>query len=184
MRFFRLLAGIGACSLAVVGCGADGEGGAEDQGGASSSTGGTAADGSGGEATGGANAGGSGGAATGGASTGGGNTGGGAGATGGTGGTSGTGGASGSCEDLTTLDACDSSAGCHAVFYDPATCGCAMSGCCAQFLRCAEGALATCEPTGAPGCAAASLPYCESPYVVSYGGDCYEGCVREEDCAS
>ena len=107
----------------------------------------------------------------------------GAGGVGGTGGTIETGGTTSSCQERDSLDACDARTDCHAVFYDPATCGCAPSGCCAGFIACEEGAVATCEPTGAPGCATATQPYCEPPYVVSYGGDCLEGCVREEDCA-
>src|SRR5262249_1301406 len=31
---------------------------------------------------------------------------------------------------------CEQSPDCHAVFQDDGNCGCSMSGCCAQFLRC------------------------------------------------
>jgi hypothetical protein len=83
---------------------------------------------------------------------------------------------------LTTLAACDARGDCHAVFEDSGACDCATSGCCAHFVRCADGDRATCTP-GALLCKAAT-PYCESPYVVSYAGSCYEGCVRSLECIS
>jgi hypothetical protein len=85
------------------------------------------------------------------------------------------------CSTETTLAACDARADCHSVFYDPGTCGCAVSGCCAKFSRCADGATADCKG-GSLACAIRT-PYCEAPYVVSYAGSCYEGCVRANACA-
>ena len=84
------------------------------------------------------------------------------------------------CAQVTTLDACEARPDCHSVFQDPGTCGCAGSGCCAHFSRCADGDKAAC--TGTPLCKIAT-PFCESPYVVAYTGSCYEGCVQKKDCA-
>jgi hypothetical protein len=89
--------------------------------------------------------------------------------------------AAGACATATTAAECDARATCHSVFIDPGTCGCAISGCCAHFSRCADGKQANCKNTGLA-CALAQ-PYCESPYVVSYANACYEGCVRMTDCA-
>jgi hypothetical protein len=89
-------------------------------------------------------------------------------------------GASASCADLTTLAACDARADCHAVFTDPGTCGCAVSGCCAHFTRCEDGATANCK---GPALCKSVAPFCESPYVVAYGNACYDGCVRNTVCA-
>jgi hypothetical protein len=82
------------------------------------------------------------------------------------------------CSGLTTEATCDARSDCHSVFYDPGTCGCAVSGCCAKFSRCADGP-ANCK--GAVACAIAS-PFCEAPYVISYTQNCYEGCVRATEC--
>lgn len=84
------------------------------------------------------------------------------------------------CSQLTTATACDARSDCHSVYVDPGTCGCAPSGCCARFNRCADGGRANC--TGPATCKMAE-PFCESPYVVSYSNDCYEGCVRQTSCA-
>jgi len=84
------------------------------------------------------------------------------------------------CAQVTTLDACEARTDCHSVFQDPGTCGCAGSGCCAHFSRCADGDKAAC--TGTPLCKIAT-PFCESPYVVAHTGSCYEGCVQKKDCA-
>jgi hypothetical protein len=86
------------------------------------------------------------------------------------------------CGQVTTQDACDTRTDCHSVFVDPGTCGCAASGCCAHFSRCADGGKAMCKPPSGLACAIAT-PYCESPYVVSYTNNCYEGCVASTECA-
>jgi hypothetical protein len=83
------------------------------------------------------------------------------------------------CSSLTMLADCDARPDCHSVFYDPGTCGCAAAGCCAHFQRCAAGAKAAC--TGTVACTIVK-PYCELPYVVSYSGSCYEGCVKQTEC--
>ncbi len=109
----------------------------------------------------------------------GGRGGGAAGAGGGTAGRGGSGGAT-ACASVTTLAACDARSDCHSVFEDPGTCGCLALGCCAHFLRCADGDRASCTPN-AIACDAAT-PHCESPYTVSYTNVCYEGCVRNTEC--
>jgi hypothetical protein len=82
---------------------------------------------------------------------------------------------------LTTQADCDAQSGCHSVFVDPGTCDCATSGCCTQFSRCAVGP-ANCNG-GNVACKIAA-PSCEAPYVVSYSGICYEGCVLATACAA
>jgi len=98
----------------------------------------------------------------------------------GVGGASGAGGTGGACADVTTLAACDVRSDCHSVFEDPGTCGCATPGCCAHFARCADLDRAHCM-SGAALCAMVP-PHCEQPYVISYTGSCYEGCVRTTEC--
>jgi len=85
------------------------------------------------------------------------------------------------CAQETTKDACDARPDCHSVYVDPQTCGCAAVGCCAHFSRCADGGTATCSPPPALACTTPT-PHCEGPYVVSYSGACYEGCVVSSDC--
>jgi hypothetical protein len=84
------------------------------------------------------------------------------------------------CSDVTTQAACDARTDCHSVFVDPGTCGCAGAGCCAHFQSCADGDQANCM--GPVACTMA-MPFCESPYIVSVRGACYEGCVKQTDCA-
>ena len=130
-----------------------------------------------------------GGAGTGGSGGGGGSNGGAgggtAGAGGGTagtgGGTAGAGGTGVPCSAVATLETCDARSDCHAVFTDPHNCACAALGCCARFSRCADGASARCTNAGIA--CEAPVPYCESPYVVSYTATCYEGCVRATACS-
>ncbi|HEU5074874.1 MAG TPA: hypothetical protein VFU02_11880 [Polyangiaceae bacterium] len=87
-----------------------------------------------------------------------------------------------SCTEITTLEECEAAPGCHAVFNDPQTCGCAEIGCCARFAFCADGGEADCE---GPVTCAAGAPFCEEPvFVPSYVNDCIEGCVRPEVCAN
>jgi hypothetical protein len=86
------------------------------------------------------------------------------------------------CGQVTTQAACDTRTDCHSVFVDPGTCGCAAAGCCAHFSRCADGGQATCKAPSGLACQIAT-PYCESPYVVSYTNNCYEGCVASTECA-
>jgi len=88
--------------------------------------------------------------------------------------------ASGSCGRVTTQTECDGRSDCHAVFVDPGTCGCAAAGCCARFSRCADGGRANCS---GPAACRIPTPFCEAPYVLSYTSNCFEGCVRESDCA-
>jgi hypothetical protein len=87
---------------------------------------------------------------------------------------------SGTCSQVTTQAACDSRSDCHSVFVDPGTCGCAAAGCCAHFDRCADVGHANCS---GPVACMAPQPFCEAPYVLSYTGVCYEGCVRQSECA-
>jgi Kazal-type serine protease inhibitor domain. len=84
------------------------------------------------------------------------------------------------CAQVTTLAECDSRSDCHSVFVDPNNCACAALGCCARFSSCADGGRANCS--GMPLCEMVA-PYCKGPYVVSYAGICYEGCVRQTECA-
>jgi hypothetical protein len=88
--------------------------------------------------------------------------------------------ASASCADVTTLAACDARTDCHSVFLDLQDCQCGGIGCCARFLRCADGDTAKCS--GVVACDALT-PHCEGQYVVSYTDACYEGCVRMTECA-
>ena len=88
--------------------------------------------------------------------------------------------ASASCGQVTTQTECDARSDCHSVFVDPGTCGCAAAGCCAHFNRCADGGHANCS---GPVACMAPQPFCEAPYVLSYTGVCYEGCVRQSECA-
>lgn len=84
------------------------------------------------------------------------------------------------CSSVTTLADCEARSDCHSVFFDPGTCGCAAAGCCAHFQKCVDGDKAACAGTVA--CTIVK-PYCELPYVVSFSGSCYEGCVKQTDCA-
>jgi hypothetical protein len=86
----------------------------------------------------------------------------------------------GTCGQVTTRTECDGRNDCHSVFVDPGNCGCAALGCCAKFSRCADGGRAKCS--GMPICEMA-LPHCEGSFVVSYAGDCWEGCVSQDRCA-
>ena len=83
------------------------------------------------------------------------------------------------CSQLTTETSCNARGDCHAVFVDPGTCGCAGAGCCAHFDRCVDGGKANCA---GPATCKAATPFCEAPFVVSYTGSCYEGCVRQSEC--
>jgi hypothetical protein len=87
---------------------------------------------------------------------------------------------SATCGQVTTQAACDSRSDCHSVFADPGTCDCAVSGCCEHFNRCADGGHANCS---GPVACTVSQPYCESPYVLSYANNCYEGCVLQTECS-
>jgi hypothetical protein len=84
------------------------------------------------------------------------------------------------CGDVTTLAECEARSDCHSVFVDPGDCGCATLGCCTRFESCADGDKAKC--TGTVLCEV-DPPRCEGSYVVSYQGSCYEGCVKQTDCA-
>jgi hypothetical protein len=84
------------------------------------------------------------------------------------------------CSQVTTQTECDARSDCHSVFVDSGTCGCASAGCCAHFNRCVVGGKAYCS--GQASCTTAT-PFCEAPYVVSYTNNCFEGCVRQTECA-
>jgi hypothetical protein len=84
------------------------------------------------------------------------------------------------CSTQTTAADCNARADCHSVFIDSGVCDCATAGCCAHFSRCADGP-ADCRSDNV-GCNIAA-PSCEGPYVVSYSGICYEGCVLATACA-
>ena len=87
------------------------------------------------------------------------------------------------CAQATTLEACEARPDCHSVFTDPGpeTCRCSEIGCCAQFSRCTEGALANCA---GPAICDSVTPYCDEPaYVLAHVDACFEGCVKPEDCA-
>jgi hypothetical protein len=83
------------------------------------------------------------------------------------------------CSQVATEADCNLRGDCHSVFVDPGTCGCAGAGCCAHFDHCADGKTANC--TGPALCKLAT-PFCEAPFVLSYTGTCYEGCVRQGEC--
>lgn len=122
---------------------------------------GAAGTGAGGRGTGGKTTGGAGGAATGGA-------------------TGWDGGTPTRCSDITAQTECDARSDCHSVFKDPRTCACTALGCCARFVGCADGGKASC--TGPALCDMVE-PYCEGPYVIAFRNNCYEGCVKQTDCA-
>ncbi len=84
------------------------------------------------------------------------------------------------CAQLTTAAACDARGDCHSVYVDPGTCGCGTAGCCARFNHCVDGGVTDCS--GPASCTVAQ-PFCESPYVLSYAGGCFEGCVFPAECA-
>lgn len=70
---------------------------------------------------------------------------------------------------------------CHRVFTEQSpACDCQSPGCCQEFERCAVGGKANCSDDELA--CRAREPLCEGPYVVSYEGFCYEGCVLREDC--
>src|SRR6185503_14110746 len=153
--------------------GSGGRGGSAGSAGAASGTGGTNPNGGAGGAGASSGAGGDAGAPGGSAGDAAGGNGAGA---GGDGAGAGDGGAGpGSCAAATTLAECDAKDDCHSVFVDPQGCGCAALGCCARFSFCANGNAAVCDAMIT--CRRAA-PYCEGPYVISYVGTCYEGCVR------
>jgi len=79
------------------------------------------------------------------------------------------------------MERCDLRTDCHSVFIDKQDCMCNGAGCCARFLRCAEGGVAKCSP-GTIACDVVE-PHCEGEYVVGYTDACYEGCVRMTECA-
>lgn len=84
------------------------------------------------------------------------------------------------CEDLPEAD-CRQDFGCHRVFGQVVEeCWCDGLGCCHEFTGCREGAQADCR--GENLACRRVAPFCEGPYVISYEGTCYEGCVLAEDC--
>ena len=85
-----------------------------------------------------------------------------------------------SCSQVTTQTECVGRSDCHSVFESANNCGCSAPGCCTHFSRCADGAHANCSGTAS--CKIAT-PYCETPYVLAYTNNCYEGCVQQSACA-
>jgi hypothetical protein len=88
------------------------------------------------------------------------------------------------CPSCDSLDeaACTASGSCHPV-YQPLNmmCACPTAGCCIAYERCAEGKRADCQ---GPATCAQPSPICDGPYVLSYSqNSCFEGCVRQEECA-
>lgn len=83
------------------------------------------------------------------------------------------------CTEVTAQSDCEARTDCHSVFEDSPLCACVTPGCCATFQRCANGSSANC--TGVTTCDMLE-PFCQTPYVVSYAGLCYEGCVHQDDC--
>jgi hypothetical protein len=87
------------------------------------------------------------------------------------------------CSQVTTEAECDARGDCHSIYRSIGACGCGGTpGCCMHFLSCADGASATCTPPAAFGCTSAT-PACDSPYVLSYSTNCYEGCVKPTECS-
>jgi hypothetical protein len=84
------------------------------------------------------------------------------------------------CSQITSLSECEDRTDCYSVYFDPGNCNCAFPGCCAQFHHCADGFAAVC---GGPVTCALVPPHCESPYVISRRGGCFEGCVFYGDCS-
>jgi hypothetical protein len=80
------------------------------------------------------------------------------------------------CPALNERD-CVLSDHCHATYKDSGLCDCSGL-CCPIFDRCWDRKHANC---GGPGCGA-DPPAC-LPLSVAYGGGCYEGCVKSEECA-
>jgi hypothetical protein len=174
-------AGVDSGSAGVSSSGRGGGAGAASAGNGNPSGAGNAVSGSSGEG-GDGDRGGSQGAGTSGAGFGGAEAGSGGSDTAGAAGANCTGAACGACESIESVDDCEARTDCHSVFQDPGDCECPGIGCCASFLRCADGERADC--TGANVMCEAPTPYCESPaYVVSYSSNCYEGCVAAKDCA-
>jgi hypothetical protein len=83
---------------------------------------------------------------------------------------------------VTTQQACDSRSDCHSVFRDNGACGCPTAGCCQFFYRCADGGRAACTAPAGLACAIPQFA-CGLQYVQSYTSNCYEGCVRPDECA-
>lgn len=84
------------------------------------------------------------------------------------------------CEELDESQ-CAEDPGCHRVFeQEVEQCLCDSPGCCHVFTGCAEGRTADCRGENLS-CRMVE-PYCAGPYVISYEGTCYEGCVLAEDC--
>jgi hypothetical protein len=81
---------------------------------------------------------------------------------------------------VTTQAECDSRSDCHSVFVDSNNCSCDPVGCCTHFSRCADGGHANCS---GPALCNMGAFFCEGPYILSYSGNCYEGCVLQSECA-
>jgi hypothetical protein len=77
---------------------------------------------------------------------------------------------------------CAGSPGCHAVYKDPASCGCSSPGCCQQFDHCAYGQAVCSIDPAKPVCDTPD-PSCDPGYSVGYNNNCAEGCVKADQCS-
>lgn len=85
------------------------------------------------------------------------------------------------CAQLGEAD-CHQAAECHAVYqHEAQDCFCEAPGCCQRFAFCAQGSAADCAERQVA--CDQPAPYCDGPYTIGYRDGCYEGCVRQADCA-
>jgi hypothetical protein len=79
------------------------------------------------------------------------------------------------CDEVKSLEACETRTDCHAVFVTE------DNSANTHFARCNFGDQAMCRPAGLKG---QTPPVCPGPtYVIAYVADGYEGCVKPKDCA-
>jgi hypothetical protein len=84
------------------------------------------------------------------------------------------------CDQVTTLAACEARADCHSVFASSPVCDCATAGCCIVFAACADGDKVSCTPS--PACTTPTPP-CGPSYVASFPSGSCGDCVQAKDCA-
>jgi hypothetical protein len=83
------------------------------------------------------------------------------------------------CTELTSTE-CNLRYDCHSVYKEQENCTCTEESCCLRFDHCADEDLADC--TG-PALCNTVAPVCEGRYyTVAFKNDCYEGCVRKNEC--
>ncbi len=83
------------------------------------------------------------------------------------------------CGVWNTEESCIGAGNCHAV-YQNTKCDCDQPGCCLEFQICADGPAICLAPAGCP----SAMADCGRNHVPSYvEPDCFEGCVRRQDCA-